>query len=797
MAIVIGKTFNFDTVQSLIERQERVFLAGNSDAPLLHCDNNANPTVSQFSNYSIGQYGATFQLNYTSTPIEEDIPIIVATSSNIVLKKATLIQGDLNASSVSSETSEFQNSVIANVTVRSNLVAAGADRTAFFKIDAGEDFPMLVAYNDQTIYVPTGNRVGLGTSLPSTQLHVKTDALIEGVLNANVIGTTGIFGNTTTRTSGFSLFPNCNVIRGQTEVFGDFKVKGKFIFDDNIDLADIVVSQNLLAQGVQINNPVASERTALEISHEVESFIDEDGLLVSCNALPVVTVDVEVSATNEKYRVLTIDPFGRVGFGTTLPKHYLSLEATDLNKDLIGDGLIMARSTIDMCDDVFVVDSHARIGLGTTKPRHHLDIDLCDADLYDRSTIAVYHRSPCNIGSFASFTSNEDVIWEVRNDGINCIGRGAFNLSETIPNESSSSIKLVVTGGIMTDGNIVTSSMSSYGEKMNFNSSSLSNIGHLNAMNSFSTNMSACNLTAKTISFPGISVVEASQLVNPNFNNFVFSGQYALFSSNIGNALPADMVREGKVKIAIPNAFAESQVTNKVLVLEAPSPALTLRNTRSGNNQSTIQFVNSTNSFNGAISFDNNGFAVQTQATEVSGLTNTVTMNTALINFLEYGMTIQKKVAGINVGQGLLTVAEGLHVKGDILLDVGTINGGNLTVSGQLFAKNSVLQSSDSNLKTEILKISEPLEKIMMMSGYTYQRVNKTQSDVREMGLIAQEVSKIIPEVVRVGQDGHLAVAYGNLAGIFVEAIKTLTKKISDLTEEVDKLKQTINQSRS
>jgi len=62
----------------------------------------------------------------------------------------------------------------------------------------------------------------------------------------------------------------------------------------------------------------------------------------------------------------------------------------------------------------------------------------------------------------------------------------------------------------------------------------------------------------------------------------------------------------------------------------------------------------------------------------------------------------------------------------------------------------------------------------------------------REMGLIAQEVAAVVPEVVRTGEDGNLAVAYGNLAGLFVEAIKTLTAKVDSLTAEVAMLRGTV-----
>ena len=175
--------------------------------------------------------------------------------------------------------------------------------------------------------------------------------------------------------------------------------------------------------------------------------------------------------------------------------------------------------------------------------------------------------------------------------------------------------------------------------------------------------------------------------------------------------------------------------------------------------------------------------------------------------------TATATATGINLGTGTApSILEGLHVRGDLLLDAGIAGSGNLTVArlaqmanlvasgvctfnsnvdvlGQLYARNSILQSSDSNLKTSIRIITDPLDKVMAMAGYTYERVGMVD---REMGLIAQEVAAVVPEVVRTGEDGNLAVAYGNLAGLFVEAIKTLTAKVDSLTAEVAMLRGTV-----
>ena len=57
------------------------------------------------------------------------------------------------------------------------------------------------------------------------------------------------------------------------------------------------------------------------------------------------------------------------------------------------------------------------------------------------------------------------------------------------------------------------------------------------------------------------------------------------------------------------------------------------------------------------------------------------------------------------------------------------------------------------------------------------------------MGVIAQELQPVIPEVVAEGEDGSLGVAYGNITGVLIEAVKELTAKIESLEQEINDLK--------
>ena len=57
----------------------------------------------------------------------------------------------------------------------------------------------------------------------------------------------------------------------------------------------------------------------------------------------------------------------------------------------------------------------------------------------------------------------------------------------------------------------------------------------------------------------------------------------------------------------------------------------------------------------------------------------------------------------------------------------------------------------------------------------------------RQAGVIAQEVEKVFPEVVRDGENGK-TVAYGNMVGLLIEAVKELRTEVSDLKAEVTRL---------
>jgi len=103
-----------------------------------------------------------------------------------------------------------------------------------------------------------------------------------------------------------------------------------------------------------------------------------------------------------------------------------------------------------------------------------------------------------------------------------------------------------------------------------------------------------------------------------------------------------------------------------------------------------------------------------------------------------------------------------------------TITSPTSTFSANVVAAN-FNTTSDSRLKSDIQIITGALDIVKSLRGVSY---NKNGS--AEIGVIAQEIQEHLPQVVTENDEGYLSVAYGNIVGLLIEAIKELEKKIDN-----------------
>jgi hypothetical protein len=103
-----------------------------------------------------------------------------------------------------------------------------------------------------------------------------------------------------------------------------------------------------------------------------------------------------------------------------------------------------------------------------------------------------------------------------------------------------------------------------------------------------------------------------------------------------------------------------------------------------------------------------------------------------------------------------------------------------LDVAGTIRATGDVIAYSDARVKDNINTIEAPLDLITKLRGVTYTRKD-TDDKSRKVGVIAQEVLPILPEVVQKDTNGNYSVAYGNIVGVLIEAIKELKAEIDIL----------------
>jgi hypothetical protein len=149
--------------------------------------------------------------------------------------------------------------------------------------------------------------------------------------------------------------------------------------------------------------------------------------------------------------------------------------------------------------------------------------------------------------------------------------------------------------------------------------------------------------------------------------------------------------------------------------------------------------------------------------------------------------------AGGTVGIGTTIPQATLHNHGTTLFDdTATFQqyvymAGDLEVQGNTITHGDTTTDSDIRLKADLLRITNALDKVSHLTGYTF---TKIKSNHRSTGLIAQDVQKVLPEAVyeRTENEGKtLGVAYGNMMGLIVEAIKELKADVQYLKDIVMK----------
>ena len=119
---------------------------------------------------------------------------------------------------------------------------------------------------------------------------------------------------------------------------------------------------------------------------------------------------------------------------------------------------------------------------------------------------------------------------------------------------------------------------------------------------------------------------------------------------------------------------------------------------------------------------------------------------------------------------------------------------GNMWVTGDITAYGS---QSDIRLKDVKGKVNNALEGILKLSAYRFdwkEQEVKITTFKEDIGVIAQEVIDVFPELARTNDDGYMSVRYQGLTAVLIEAVKEQQAQIESQKSEIEELKDLVKQ---
>lgn len=146
-------------------------------------------------------------------------------------------------------------------------------------------------------------------------------------------------------------------------------------------------------------------------------------------------------------------------------------------------------------------------------------------------------------------------------------------------------------------------------------------------------------------------------------------------------------------------------------------------------------------------------------------------------------------------GGGVAYSNNSININGGSGVTFGAWNvpDGYIATGGSAWFRYDVTAYSDSRVKDNVQQIENAIEKVQSIRGVTFTRNDYDDKSKRHAGVIAQEVLDVLPEVVNKDESGMYSVAYGNMAALFIEAIKEQQQQIRAQAEQISELKSIID----
>jgi hypothetical protein len=275
------------------------------------------------------------------------------------------------------------------------------------------------------------------------------------------------------------------------------------------------------------------------------------------------------------------------------------------------------------------------------------------------------------------------------------------------------------------------------------------------------TNLNASFLRGKTpptgdiVGTTDTQTLTNKTLTSPTINTAIIGSVGITFNGTSGTTiLQASAIASGTLTLPA----ATDTLTGK-----ATTDTLTNKTIAAGSN--TITGLTNSN-LSGSAGISNANLANATISGVALGSNlNTLTFTDYLISGANYDGSAARtvSVAGTSVNTGNTLVAR--DVSGDF-------TAGSITAT-------QYTSTSDISLKKNVSTIENALKKVLSLRGVEYDRI---ESGEHQIGVIAQEVEKIIPEVVY--GDEIKSVAYANIVALLIEAIKEQQKEIEELKKK-------------